>query len=334
LIIILNSEWGLNKICLTEDVSSVTSASSVKGNKKICTDKCVHAVCGHYTCLSMYDNIKEDDESLSIIFLHNLKSLFDYRPNNNNNNNSNNNIISGVNDYMKGNYKQYYSKNNNNNNNNNNNSVTFKHKNNIQPRSIDYNNLNKLMNYNKTNYVVYNNDIVVEYNENPKKEIENISYTTGEEGDENKIINIGILKDDDYVYEQMNSSNNYEISVENYTYKFIQNGDSITQQQALNEPTEMPTDIFDTDICSEIGKVEVYVNVCYACEGLILFIFTLIIIKIIHYKKLTVTDPIYEDDSDFGSTSIYSTASERNGSLPSVVNNPYNVSNSSKTLNF
>ncbi|ORX58384.1 hypothetical protein BCR36DRAFT_408901 [Piromyces finnis] len=311
-------EWGLNKICLTEDVSSVTSP--VKSNKKICTDKCVHAVCGHYTCLSMYDNIKEDDESLSIVFFHNLKSLFDYRPSNNHyisKDNDNTNIINGVNNYMKGNYKNSYIKNNSQN------IVSFMHKNNIQARSVDYTNLNKIMNYNKTNYVVYNNDIVVEYNENPKKEVEQYHYPT-EEDDENKIINIGILMDDDYIYEQMKSSNNYEISIDNYTYKFIQNGDSITQQQALSEPSEMSANIFDTDICTEIGKVEGYVNVCYSCEAIILFIFTLIIIKIIHYKRLTVSDEIYEDTSDFGSNSFYSlTGSERNESLPSVVNNPY-----------
>ncbi|OUM58878.1 hypothetical protein PIROE2DRAFT_64133 [Piromyces sp. E2] len=308
----------------TKDVSSVTTSLS-RGNR-ICTDKCVHAVCGHYTCLSMYDNIKEDDESLSIVFLHNLKSLFDYRPtsggggSSNSGHNNNNDIINGINDYMNGNYN----KKNKNNSNSSSNSVLFKHKNSIQPRSINYTNLNKVINYNKTNYVVYNNDIVVEYNENPRKEIEHTQYSTGDE-DENKIINIGILVDDDYVYEQMNSSNNYEISVDNYTYKFVQNGDSITQQQALYDPNEMPTDIFDTDICTEIGKVEIYVDVCYISEAIILFIFTLIIIKIIHYKKLTVSDEMYEDSSEFGSNSIYSVTSGKNGSLPSVVNNPYNV---------
>jgi len=287
----------------------VTNSISSTDNKKVCTDKCVNAVCGQYTCLTMYDNISEGNDNLSVVFLHNLKALFDYYSGGNNNNNNNNNYY-----YINGNDNV----NNKHDNYNSNINSLFKHKNNIQPRGIDYTNLNKAMNINKTNHVVYNNDIVVEYNDHPNTD--NTSQSSfPPEDDSNKKINIGILVDDDYIYKQMDSSNNYEISVENYTYKFIQNGDSLNQQN-LSEPNEVDNNIFTSDICSELGKIELWVNLGYGLEGGILFIFTLIIIKIIHYKKLTVSDNTYDDGSEIGS--LYSLSSERNESLPSVVNCP------------
>jgi len=290
---IYNSKWGLNKICLIEDVTSVISSETE--NRKYCTDKCLNAVCGHYSCLSMYDNIKENDKSISVVFLHNLKALIDgYKGNNNK-------------DKIKDENKD------------GNNKVLFRYKNlsQIYKRDINYPNLNRIINYNKSNHIIYDNDIVVEYNENYTPSPLNKSISNSYNDDENKNINIGILMDEDYIYKQMNISNNYEIYVDNYTYKFVQSGESGTQQQ-LNDYNQVTDDIFKSDICSEIKKVEVWVDLCYSLEATILVIFTLVVIKIVHYKKMTVNDTPFDDISEISSGSYY-TLPEKNESLPSVV---------------
>jgi len=119
--------------------------------------------------------------------------------------------------------------------------------------------------------------------------------------------------DDDYIYKQINTTNN----IDNYTYKFIESNESGSQEQ-LSENNNVPDDIFNSDICSEINRIELWVDLCYALEGVILICFTLVVIKIIHYKKLRINETVYDDLSDFESNSFYS-FTERTESLPSVV---------------